>query len=398
MSLKQKLADFKVLLATERRYQWAVGIIGAMILFLIFTPGTKHKVPLKASQILAKPEGNLANPNASFEDFVTTFSQKLNRTSEDVDKLRGTLVEQQKTATDQNEQLSEILRGMLNRIDTLDKSSGQGLTVNNITPPAPGINAGPNDSGPASIGDSEPDQLDTFGDISGPQVAPPPPPPIGREAVISAGDSVRVKLLAGVSASTNGTPYPVVFKLVSDVYGPDGSALPLGEARVIAAAQGSLVDQRALFRLTTISMRFPDGHRKDIPVDGWVVGEDGIRGMEGILIDPLGKVLAGAAIAGTIEGVGEGLSSSQTSLEQNNNGGWTSSVMTGDLAEFSAGKGLSKATGMWGRIVEERLRQYTPHVLVYSGREATAVFSQRVAISGLYDTLSANEDAYGTID
>ena len=80
--------------------------------------------------------------------------------------------------------------------------------------------------------------------------------------------------------------------------GPDGNAVPLGEARIIAAAQGSLTDSRVLFRLTRLSIRLPSGKRKEFPIDGWIVGEDGIRGLEGVLIDPIGKAIVGAGMAG----------------------------------------------------------------------------------------------------
>ena len=109
---------------------------------------------------------------------------------------------------------------------------------------------------------------------------------------------MRVKLLAGVNAPTDGTPYPVVLKLLGNVMGPDGNTIPLGEARLIAAAQGSLTDSRVLFRLTRLSIRLPNGRRKEFAIDGWVVGEDGIRGMSGVLIDPIGKAIGGAAMAG----------------------------------------------------------------------------------------------------
>jgi len=126
-------------------------------------------------------------------------------------------------------------------------------------------------------------------------------------AVIGAGDSVRARLLTGVNASTDGVTYPVMFKLIGDVQGPDGSSLPLGEARITGAVQASMVDSRALFRIHRINMRFPNGRKRVIPVDGWIIGEDGINGMQGILIDPMNKIIEGEVLTGTIRGLGEGL-------------------------------------------------------------------------------------------
>jgi hypothetical protein len=210
---------------------------------------------------------------------------------------------------------------------------------------------------------------------------------------------VRVKLLAGVNAPTDGTPYPVMLKLVSDVGGPDGSSIPLGEARVIAAAQGSLTDQRALFRLTTINVQLPSGEQKVIDVDGWIVGEDGIRGMPGVLIDPIGKAIAGSAFVGALSGFGNGLQMMNQQTFQNGQGGFTTQNL-GSAAEAGGGGAAVGAAREWNTIIRDRLQNLTPHVQVLSGREATAVFARSFTVEGLYEAL-ADQNANngpGTLD
>jgi conjugal transfer pilus assembly protein TraB len=205
------------------------------------------------------------------------------------------------------------------------------------------------------------------------------------------GDSVRVKLLAGVNAPTDGTPYPVVMKLVGDVTGPDGNAVPLGEARLIAAAQGSLTDHRVLFRLTRLSMRMPNGRRKEFGVDGWVVGEDGIRGMEGVLIDPLGRAIAGAGFAGGLAGLGEGIREANTVTRRSFTGYDSSYVKSDKVGEYALGTGLASAAEQWEVLIRERLAQMVPVVQVLSGREATAIFSQSLAIPDLLEQLDEED-------
>jgi conjugal transfer pilus assembly protein TraB len=243
---------------------------------------------------------------------------------------------------------------------------------------------------------NEPDELQSFG-MEQPELAPPPAPPPGKIAIIGAGDSVRVKLLAGVNAPTDGSPYPVVFKLIGDVFGPDGSALPLGEARLVAAAQGSLADQRALFRATTLNIRFPDGRRKVIDVDGWIVGEDGIRGMQGLLIDPIGKGIAAAGAAGFLSGVGQGFSAAQLDSTQNDSGNWSQTV-SGNTTAFALGRGVSGMANEWSSVIRDRVDQLVPHVQVLSGREATAVFARSVTIPGLFDALEGEDNPYSSLD
>ena len=135
-----------------------------------------------------------------------------------------------------------------------------------------------------------------------------------------------------------------------------------------------------------MSTRYPDGSIQEVDIDGWIVGEDGIRGMEGLLIDPIGKVLAGGLAVGTAGGVGQALSQSNVTTGINNAGIFNSAV-TGDQAEFALGRGLSNTANIWQDYVQERAKLLVPHVKVLSGREATAVFSQSVEMPGLFEAI-----------
>ena len=113
------------------------------------------------------------------------------------------------------------------------------------------------------------------------------------KAVILAGDSVSVTLSTGADAPCDGTPYPVIFKTESGIiHTLSGTqSVALSNANIYAAVQGSLTDSRALFRLVSLTFSLPNGERKNIKVDGWIVGDDGIRGIEGEAINPMGNLL-----------------------------------------------------------------------------------------------------------
>jgi conjugal transfer pilus assembly protein TraB len=213
------------------------------------------------------------------------------------------------------------------------------------------------------------------------------------------GDSVRIKMLAGVNAPTDGTPYPVVLKLIGDVTGPDGNSVPLGEARLIAAAQGSLTDSRVLLRLTRLSIRLPNGRRKEFAVDGWVVGEDGIRGMEGVLIDPIGKAIAGAGMAGGLAGLGNGIAMASRDTLTYSSGAQNSTIDTSKLPQYAGGIAMASAATEWQQIIKDRVSQLVPVVQVLSGREATAVFSQSLAIPDLLEQVDEDPSVvYASLD
>ena len=228
---------------------------------------------------------------------------------------------------------------------------------------------------------------------------PPPPkkPKHSKFTFISPGDAVPVVLLSGVNAPVDGTPYPVVFKLNGSIEGPDGSSLDLGEARLISAAQGSEVDGRVLFRLTNLSITHKDRRRSVTEVDGWVVGEDGIRGMKGKLIDKLPETLVALAPAGTLGALGQNQLSNAKNDETTNNNNTGGLTITTQGAEDAIATGINKSVQRLSDVIIQRHEKLIPVVEVLSGREAVAVFSQPVEVSPCEDDCS-NEANYASLD
>ena len=99
------------------------------------------------------------------------------------------------------ETTAEIFKKLLERMAELQNSAGSSQPVS---------------TGPRNIGDvtapdligAPPEELEGLGTVE--EIAAPPAPPMKPKlAALMPGDSVRVKLLAGVNAPTDGTPYPV---------------------------------------------------------------------------------------------------------------------------------------------------------------------------------------------
>lgn len=394
--MKQKFKDIILLLKRDRKWQVIAVLCVVAVGYLMFAPQpTTRRLAVNGPRPQAAPS-SMSTVKEHASDLAVSFKQDLeiiksqnSQNQQEIGQLRRDL--------DENVQRSaEIFRKILERVAesenrtgaAMARASGRPGEVVGVPVNAVGGVAYPDDI-------AEADELQSFGDDT-PQIAPPPPPPPGRVAIVGAGDSVRVKLLAGVNAPTDGSPYPVVFKLISDVYGPDGSTLPLGEARIIAAAQGSLADQRALFRMTNLSVRLPDGRRKELTIDGWVVGEDGIRGMAGVLIDPIGKGIAGMGFAGLLGGIGAGFAASN--LETSTSNGNTTQIISGNTAEYAFGRGMAGMAREYSSVIRDRIDQLVPHVSVLSGREASAVFARSVTIPGLYEALNYDEDPFSSLD
>lgn len=388
--MKQKLEDLRLLVQGSRKAKFAVFVGVIAIVFLLFGPkGAPPRTPRVKPTDPAENPTTLSASREQSGDLISRFQGDVAAIQKSVEQNQRETIQVKEDLKQNEERTTQILKKLIDQMSAQEQQSPTGAGVQ-------GAAVAVDDPYAATGDDNEGDELESFANEE-PEVGPPPPPPVKKVAFVGTGDSVRVKLLAGVNAPTDGTPYPVVFELAGEIAGPDGSTLPVGAARLVAAAQGSLTDQRALFRLTSLNLSLPSGERKVYEVDGWIVGEDGIRGMQGILIDPIGKAIAGAAMAGAINGVGQGLARSNQVVTQNAQGGF-SVVTDGSLAEFAAGQAASGASREWSGIIKQRLNSMVPVVQVLSGREATAIFSKNLAIEGLIESLDDEDSQYASVD
>lgn len=374
--MMQKIKDLLALLRKDRRTQVIVGIIVLALLFLEFGKPRPYRPPPPPPL-----PTTIRAENDNVDDLVLAFKSSLDTVTSKLEESQERQQTLEKNMAEFEHRTADIFKKLLERMSELDRPAADPM------PPLTGQDI----EEPIEL-----DELDAFGDVHTLDPTPLPDADQSRSAFIAPGDTVRIRLLAGVHAPTDGSPYPVLFQLVDDVAGPDSSSLPLGEARLVAAAQGSLVDSRALFRLTRLSIRLPNGKRKVVGVDGWVVGEDGIRGMAGILIDPIGRVILGAGFAGGISGLGEGLAAANSRTYIYGSG--TTQTTTEDAAAYAAGQALTGAANQWSTIIKERLDKLVPVVQVLSGREATAIFSDGVTVDELYDALNEDDYSFAGLD
>lgn len=397
--MKQKIQDLVLLIQKSRKAQVFVAVGLCSILFLmVYGQQPKRRKFVKPPP---KPQEENLVANSSAADVIEAFKVEVEELKSQSVRLQKES-EQNKRVMDQFEdQVVSIFKKMLNRMTETEQKLDDAL--DNIGQLSSKTSVGAAGAPVVTFEDQppqeDPTELVEFGDMGAPEPAPPSPPPVNRVAFVGAGDSVSVELISGVNAPTDGTPYPALFKLVGSVTGPDGSELPLGEARLIAAAQGSLSDARALFRLTSLNISLPNGERKVYNVDGWIVGEDGIHGMPGIPVDPIGKAVLGAGIVGAVQGVGQGLQSANQTVRQDfQNAGGISAAVTGSAGEFALGSGVAGAAREWNNILRERYRDMTPVIKLYSGRKATAVFSQSLPIEGLYNQIADPNQDFDSLD
>ncbi len=357
-------------------------IIGGIIFgsaFLLILPSTNQKSKQQAYKNQDSTSFRSSQGDQVYKDLLERFSSDLERLSEVTQKTQQELETQKQLLAEHQERTKEIFTKLVEKMAEKQSYPQQAASLEGDL------------RGKMSSGEMLKLEMQKFMDSAPaiPVVAPAKP---RRSAVINAGDAVRVELLSGVNAPVEGSPYPVVFKVVGDVVGPNNTTLPVGEARILAAAQGSLIDQRVLFRLTSMTLSLPDGSRKEVKIDGWVVGEDGIRGLPGILIDPLSERLLGAGIAEGVRGLGQGIEASRRKTKVDHFLGLSFEDFRGSPLELGTAKALQGVAGVYSDAIKQRAELLTPVVQVFSGRQATAVFSRSVELGE--DLLLALEEDY----
>lgn len=381
-----KIKDFLELLKHDRKTQifTFVGLI-LIIGFIMTSPEPRKKVKKYARP--AKVSTGGVGASEAYKDIIQAFSKDVQVLQEQVKDLQKSVEERDKRFEEYDAKTSKVFTQILERINAAEDLARQSIARAR--------------EGAVGTGESvsfvpPSEELEPFGLV---EEEPVPPKVVERPkaAVISVGDTARVQLIAGVNAPTDGTPYPVIFKLIDDVVGPDNSRLPLGEARIIAAAQGSLSDARALFRLTDLSIRLPDGQRRTYKIDGWIVGEDGLRGMRGRLVDNLDKTIAAATMVGGAEGLADAVARSERTTFVSDRGSLTS-LNTGSMGRLAGASAVSGALRAWNDIIGDRVRELVPFVEVLAGREANAVFAKSVVIDGLFEAMKKTDTGLASLD
>ncbi len=391
--MKQKIDDLKLILKTDRKIWFGALFLLAAVAIWALSSGETIPPPSAVERpALPVLTGATTVATDSYGDLISAFRQNVEQVQQDNKTNKASIDRLTNDFREYREQSKGVFENLVDKIEQMNKEIGDMSTQMQQRGPVDttGAAGGTGPNGEPVAPQNELEQI-------GFEVPTVPPPPIHlepiRAAVISPGDSARAILLTGVNAPVDGTPYPVVLKLVGPITGPDGSSVDIGEARLIAAAVGSETDGRALFRLTSLAMRAKDGRRIVLRVDGGVVGEDGIRGMKGKLIDKLGKLIAATGTVGFSAALGESLMAHNSlSNDGGSDGGIT--VVSGDL-NYAAANALSEASSKLNEVLIDRYEKLVPVVEILSGRDAAIVFSQATEIQ-LIDEDESDEGMYRT--
>ena len=224
-----------------------------------------------------------------------------------------------------------------------------------------------------------------------------PPAPASRDTrrYLPSGAFTRAVLLGGLDAPTGGqaqrNPQPVLLRLADNAILPNQFRARVKECFIVGAGYGDVSSERAYIRTESLSCVTRDGTAIDVPVKGYVAGEDGKAGMRGRLVSKQGQILANALLAGVASGIGHAFTQSSTTLSVSPLG-TTSTVDPGKQLEAGLGTGVGKALDRLAQYYISLAEKVFPVIEVDAGRSVDVVLTQGVALPGTLDAAGTDPD------
>jgi hypothetical protein len=287
---------------------------------------------------------------------VSTLEQDAIGLRRDLDRLKEDLARSAEAQGAQMSRLEEIARLV------------QGLSTSRLEIPS--------SIGPAKAEAAEKGvRLLTFEGGSG---APPARKKSLRIPTASAGEAT---VLNGVFAPTGGEPSPIRLRLDAAILGPSKSRIPLRDAILIGKAAGDANSTRVTVELVSFSYVKPGGHSIEVPVRGYVVGEDGMEGIPGSYLYRLEEQVPMAVVTDGLAGFASALAERETTRSVTPFGGATS-VVTGDPLKYAGLKAAAGTSSKVGDILAERMRELRPAVWTPAEKRVKVVFLEGVTLEG----------------
>ncbi len=195
---------------------------------------------------------------------------------------------------------------------------------------------------------------------------------------------VKGILVGSLSANTGGNassdPTPVLIRLTDLAQLPNEFKSNLKSCMVGGSGWGDLSTERVKIRLTTLSCVLKSGKAIDIPVEGYINGEDSKAGIAGVVVTHSGALTAKATLAGFIQGIGQigqAMGQTQTITPL---GGVTTTISPTEAVTAGAGSGISQAGSTLSQYYLNMLQQISPAIEVAAGRHITVIFIKGIEL------------------
>jgi len=192
------------------------------------------------------------------------------------------------------------------------------------------------------------------------------------------GSFTTAVLLSGIDAPTGGqaqtSPVPVLLRMMDDGQLPNYFNSDVQDCHIVGAAWGEISSERAHIRLETLSCVLLNGDIIEVPVKGYVAGEDGKAGLRGRLVEKQGSLLAKSLLAGVASGMGNSLTQQyqQTSTSAL---GTVTTIDPNKVVEAGLTEGASTALDRLAEYYIDRANEMYPIIEVDANRIGEVVLT-----------------------
>jgi len=206
------------------------------------------------------------------------------------------------------------------------------------------------------------------------------------------GSFTRAVLLNGLDAPTGGQaqkdPQPVLLRLIDNAILPNEFRFAVKECFIVGAGYGDISSERAYIRTEALSCITHSGQAVDVPVKGYVTGEDGKAGMRGRLVSKQGQLLANALIAGVASGIGHAFQQNATTFSVSPLGS-TATVNQSEQLTAGVGTGVGRALDRLAQYYITLAEKVFPVIEVDAGRAVDVVITKGAALDGFDQSAEA---------
>jgi len=273
----------------------------------------------------------------------------------------------------------------INRASTFPTAQTPPVPQNTLPPPSPIINnrtsvdgqvpaAGQSGANPSSImvvslSDSQPDQK--------------PLPNVDRW--LSAGSFATAILMSGMDAPTGGAaetnPLPVLLRIKDDGQLPNFFRSNISDCHLIGAGYGDIASERAKIRLETLSCVLKNGDILEVPVSGFIAGEDGKNGMRGRVVPRTGSLIAKSLLAGTLGGIGGAVGEQYNQISTSPLGSVTT-LDPNKIAQAGLAQGSQNALEKLADFYLARANEIYPVIEIEANRIGEIILTSKVDLGG----------------
>lgn len=199
------------------------------------------------------------------------------------------------------------------------------------------------------------------------------------------------KLLTGLKAKTvesaRGEPEPMLLRIQAPAVLPNEVRAALEGCLVVAHGYGSLASERIEARLVSLSCLDYEGKSLiEAELHGIVVDKDGVKGLAGHPVSKMGANLARLALANAVSGAGEAFEAASVTTNTSVLG-QTQTVDADKVGKAGLGKGISRGSDEYAKIIADLVRQQSPVIEVGPSKDVTVVVTE-----GVWLELKAYED------